>query len=104
MWLDSPPGVSAADNASEPSRECLALANRFVSLANDANGAYPASSVTTAIMYAAARLYAIHWLARTEDPDQSVEQAALDYRTQFDAMFKNSVQELALTFPGDRSD
>jgi hypothetical protein len=75
--------------------EFLDAADRFVQLANTLNETYPRDWVRAAMMYATARYNAFTWLTREEAPEQTLEQAAAYYATEYDKMLRDNVDEIA---------
>jgi hypothetical protein len=75
--------------------EFLDAADEFVQLANKLNERYPRDWVAAAMMYATARYNAFVWLTRDERPDQTLDQAAVYYASEYDKMLRDNVDELA---------
>jgi hypothetical protein len=74
--------------------EFLDAADRFVQLANELNDAYPRDWVRAVLMYAAARYNAFVWLTREENPQQTLQQAAAYFASEYDRMLRDNVDEL----------
>jgi hypothetical protein len=74
--------------------EFLDAADRFVQLANELNDQYPRDWVRAALMYAAARYNAFVWLTREENAQQTLEQAAAYFTSEYDRMLRDNVDEL----------
>lgn len=74
--------------------EFLDAADRFVQLANELNEKYPREWVRAAMMYAAARYNAFVWITREESLDQTLEQAAAYYASEYDKMLRDNVDEI----------
>lgn len=73
----------------------LDAADAFVQLANQMTDRYAREWVAAAMMYAAARFNAFAWLTREDRPEQSLDQAAAFYASEFDKMLRDNVDELA---------
>jgi LPS sulfotransferase NodH len=74
--------------------EFLDAADRFVQLANELNEKYSREWVRAAMMYAAARYNAFVWLTRENEPEQTLEQAAAYYASEYDRMLRDNVDEI----------
>jgi hypothetical protein len=74
--------------------EFLDTADEFVQLANRLTDKYSREFVAAAMMYATARFSAFAWLTRDERPEQTLEQAAAYYTSEFDKMLRDNVDEL----------
>ncbi len=75
--------------------EFLDAADQFVQLANALNEKYPRDWVRAAMMYATARYNAFVWLTREEHLDQTLDQAAAYYASEYDKMLRDNVDEIA---------
>jgi hypothetical protein len=73
--------------------EFLDAADRFVEIANELGEHNARDWVRAAMMYAAARYTAFVWIHR-EDREQTVDDAASYYASQFDKMWRDNVAEL----------
>lgn len=74
--------------------EFLDAADRFVQLANELNDRYAREWVRAAMMYATARYNAFAWITREENPDQTLDQAAAYYASEYDKMLRDNVDEI----------
>jgi len=74
--------------------EFLDAADRFVQLANELNQKYSREWVRAAMMYATARYNAFVWLTRDDAPEQTLEQAAVYYASEYDKMLRDNVDEI----------
>jgi hypothetical protein len=74
--------------------EFLDAADRFVQLGNELNAKYSRDFVRAALMYAAARYNAFTWLTREDAPDQTLEQAAAYYASEYDRMLRDNIDEI----------
>lgn len=74
--------------------EFLDAADEFVQLANKLNERYPRDWVAAVMMYATARYNAFVWLTRDERPEQTLDQAAAHYASEYDKMLRDNVDEL----------
>lgn len=69
------------------------VADEFVNLANDLSDEWAPNFLSAAILYAAARYNAFHFLETNGDPDKEV--AAVEYYTeQYRRMLKENLHEL----------
>jgi hypothetical protein len=75
--------------------EFLDAADEFVQLANRMTDHCAREWVAAAMMYATARFNAFAWLTREDRPQQSLEQAAAHYASEFDRMLRDNADELA---------
>ncbi len=75
--------------------EFLDAADQFVQLANALNEKYPRDWVRAAMMYATARYNAFVWLTREENTDQTLDQAAAYFASEYDKMLRDNVDEIA---------
>ncbi len=75
--------------------EFLDAADQFVQLANKLNENYPRDWVRAAMMYATARYNAFVWLTREEQLDQTLDQAAAYFASEYDKMLRDNVDEIA---------
>lgn len=80
--------------------EFLDAADEFVQLANKLNERYPRDWVAAVMMYATARYNAFVWLTRDERPEQTLDQAAAYYASEYDKMLRDNVDELAPHYRG----
>ena len=74
--------------------EFLDAADRFVQLANELNEKYPREWVRAAMMYATTRYNAFVWLTREENLEQTLDQAAAYYASEYDKMLRDNVDEI----------
>jgi len=85
--------------------EFLDAADRFVQLANELSDKYSREWVSAAMMYATARYNAFVWLTREERTDQTLDQAATYYASEYDKMLRDNVDEIGPAYrtasPGD---
>lgn len=75
--------------------EFLDAADQFVQLANALNEKYPRDWVRAAMMYATARYNAFTWLTREDHPQQTLDQAAAYFASEYDKMLRDNVDEIA---------
>jgi hypothetical protein len=74
--------------------EFLDAADEFVQLANRMTETHASEWVAAAMMYAAARFNAFVWLTREDRPGQSLDAAAAYYRSEYEKMLRENVDEL----------
>jgi hypothetical protein len=74
--------------------EFLDAADEFVQLANRMSQSYAREWVAATMMYATARFNAFAWLTREERPDQTLDQAAAYYASEYEKMLRDNVDEL----------
>jgi hypothetical protein len=74
--------------------EFLDAADEFVQLANKLNERYPRDWVAAVMTYATARYNAFVWLTREDRPDQTLDEAAAYYASEYDKMLRDNVDEL----------
>jgi len=87
-------------------QEFFNVADLFVRQANSLLKDWPRSLVSATLLYAAERFNAYNWLFREVDLDQTKEQAAEFYTSQYRKMFLDNVEQLrkAFTESGDLDD
>ncbi len=74
--------------------EFLDAADEFVQLANRMTDDRAREWVAAAMMYATARFHAFAWLTREGQPEQPLDAAVAYYRSEFDKMLRDNVDEL----------
>jgi hypothetical protein len=74
--------------------EFLDAADRFVALANDIAEDKSRDWVRAALMYAAARYNAFTWITREDNPQQTLEQAVVYFRNEYETMLRENVKEI----------
>lgn len=74
--------------------EFLEAADKFVALANEMGEDVSRDWVRAVMMYATARYNAFTWITGSEQPEQSVDQAAAYYRNEYETMFRENVREI----------
>jgi hypothetical protein len=84
-------------------REFLDAADEFVQLGNRFTDQYQREWICAVMMYAAARFNAFAWLTREDRPGQTVDQAAAHYRSEYEKMLRDNLDELAPHYRGDVS-
>ena len=72
----------------------LEAADRFVTLANEMGEQYSPDWVRAVLMYAAARYNAFNWVNRSLMREQTLEEAVLMFRTEYENMFRHNVQTM----------
>jgi hypothetical protein len=72
----------------------LDAADEFVQLANRMSDRCSREWVAAVMMYATARFNAFAWLTREERLDQTLDQAAAHYASEYDKMLRDNVDEL----------
>ena len=75
-------------------QEFYDVVDKFIDLANELGATWPRSRVSATLMFAAARYNVYNWLTREVELEQTLEQALIFYRTQYEEMFRENVQEL----------
>ena len=70
------------------------MVDRFVSLANELGNDMPRPRVNAAILFAAARYNAFNWAFRHTALEQTVDEAALMFRSEYETMFRNNANEM----------
>jgi len=78
----------------------LDAADRFVQLANELNEKYSREWVRAALMYAAARYNAFVWITREDRLDQTLDQAAAYYTSDYATMLRDNVHEIEPVYRG----
>jgi hypothetical protein len=74
--------------------EFLDAADEFVQLANRMTDERARDWVAAAMMYATARFNAFAWLTREDRPGQTLDAAVAHYRSEFEKMLRDNVDEL----------
>lgn len=74
--------------------EFLEAADKFVALANEMGEEVSPDWVRAVMMYAAARYNAFNWLTSEETGQQTLDQAALYFRGEYETMFRENVKEI----------
>ena len=74
--------------------EFLEAADKFVALANEMGEDVSRDWVRAVMMYAAARYNAFTWITGSEQPGQTVDEAAAYYRGEYETMFRENVKEI----------
>jgi len=75
-------------------QEFYDVVDKFIDLANELGATWPRSRVSATLMFAAARYNVYNWLNRDVDLEQTLDQAVIYYREQYEEMFRENVQEL----------
>jgi hypothetical protein len=81
------------ENSDVP-QEFYDVVDKFINLANELGTTWPRSRISATLMFAAARYNVYNWLNRDVDLEQTLEQAVIYYREQYEEMFRENVQEL----------
>jgi hypothetical protein len=74
--------------------EFLEAADKFVALANEMGEEVSRDWVRAVMMYAAARYNAFTWITGSEQPGQTLDEAAAYYRGEYETMFRENVKEI----------
>ncbi len=69
------------------------MIDRFISLANELGNSLPRARVNAAIPFAAARYNAFNWAFRDAQMEQTVDEATIAFRTEYETMFRNNAIE-----------
>jgi hypothetical protein len=80
--------------------EFLNAADDFVQLANHLTDRYSRKWVAATMMYATARFNGFAGLTHEAQPDQTPDQAAAHYASEYDNMLRDNLDELAPTYRG----
>lgn len=75
-------------------QEFYDVVDKFINLANELGSRWPRSRVSATLMFAAARYNVYNWLNRDVDLEQTLDQAVIYYREQYEEMFRENVREL----------
>jgi len=81
-------------------REFLDAADEFVQLGNKYTDQHAREWICAVMMYAAARYNAFTWLTREDRSGQTVDQAAAYYRSEYEQMLRDNLDELAPHYRG----
>lgn len=76
------------------------MVDRFISNANAFAEQFPNPQVSAALLFAAARYNAFNWVGRTQLREQSVDEAAIAFRHEYEKMFRDNVANLMASRPG----
>ena len=79
-------------------QEFYDVVDRFINLANELGTTWPRSRVSATLMFAAARYNVYNWLNRDAELEQTVEEAVIYYREQYEEMFLENAQELTSVY------
>ncbi len=71
------------------------MVDRFLSRANKFATQLPQARVSSALLFAAARYNAFNWVGRAQMPEQTVDEAVILFRTDYETMFRDNVRELS---------
>ena len=74
--------------------EFLEAADKFVALANEMGDSVSRDWVRAVMMYATARYSAFTWITGSEQPGQTLDEAAAYYRGEYETMFRENVKEI----------
>ena len=74
--------------------EFLEAADKFVALANEMGENVSRDWVRAVMMYATARYSAFTWVTGSEQPGQTVDQAAAYFRNEYETMFRENIKEI----------
>ena len=86
--------LSMSTKNNDVPQEFYDVVDKFIDLANELGTTWPRSRVSATLMFAAARYNVYNWLAREVELEQTLEQASIFYRTQYEEMFRENVREL----------
>jgi len=76
-------------------RDFLDAADAFVQLGNKYTDRHARAWICAVMMYSAARFNAFAWLTREDKPEQTVDQAVAYYRSEYEKMLLDNLDELA---------
>jgi hypothetical protein len=71
------------------------MVDRFISQANQFGAQFPQARISAALLFAAARYNAFNWVNRSQLPEQTLDEAAILFRTEYETMFRDNVGSLA---------
>ncbi|HYJ85399.1 MAG TPA: DUF3144 domain-containing protein [Pyrinomonadaceae bacterium] len=75
-------------------QEFYDVVDKFINLANELGTTWPRSRISATLMFAAARYNVYNWMNRDVELEQTLEQAVVYYREQYEEMFLENAQEL----------
>jgi hypothetical protein len=70
------------------------MVDRYIAQANEFSKQFPQPQIIASMLFAAARFNAHHWLNRTTEHAQTVDQAAPLFAQEYEKMFRNNVDQL----------
>lgn len=70
------------------------IVDRFISEANSLGERYPKEQVSAALLFAASRYNAFNWVNRSQLLEQSLDEAAVAFRSEYETMFRDNVRNL----------
>jgi hypothetical protein len=70
------------------------IVDTFINQANEYGKRFPQSRVSAAILFAAARFNAFQWVNRSQLLEQTPDEAAVAFRTEYENMFRDNVSNL----------
>jgi hypothetical protein len=77
-------------------QQFLDMVDRFINLANDVGKSLPRSKVSAALLFAAARYNAFNWANRDVLLEQTLDEAVIAFRTEYENMFRDNAHELTV--------
>ena len=70
------------------------MVDRFISRANNYAAQFPPARVSSALLFAAARYNAFNWVSRGQMLEQTVDEAVVLFRTDYETMFRDNVRQM----------
>jgi len=70
------------------------MVDKYIAQANEFSKQFPQPQIIASMLFAAARFNAHHWLNRTVEHAQTVDQAAPLFAQEYEKMFRNNVDQL----------
>jgi hypothetical protein len=75
------------------------MVDRFINQANEYSKKFPHPRVSAALLFAAARYNAFNWVNRSLLLEQTLDEAALAFRGEYEQMFRDNVHNLTMGKP-----
>ncbi|GAA0710452.1 DUF3144 domain-containing protein [Dokdonella soli] len=70
------------------------MVDRFINQANDFARQFPQPRVSAAILFAAARYNAFNWVNRSQMLEQTLDEATILFRAEYENMFRDNARGL----------
>ena len=75
------------------------MVDRYISQANDFSKKFPQPQVSAALLFAAARYNAFNWVNRSQQQEQTLDEAAPLFCAEYEKMFRDNVHNLTMGRP-----
>ncbi len=75
------------------------MVDRYIAQANDFSKKFAPPHVSASLLFAAARFNAFNWVNRSQQQEQTLDEAALLFRAEYEKMFRDNVHSLTMVRP-----